>query len=988
MMAELNQKDSDLKEGKALLRSATRTLPGSNQSENFSDNYSTNMEDKDLSKRVTASSGYEPLCRSPHSITSVAPAAVQLKLRHLRKPQSADYSQVGSDFRSKDSQGDFVSGDSDQMLLRVSRELRERHSGIQSVKPSSSNSFEQDPDKMLAYVRARNSKIISSNMLSNAKKQLKIQSTNSHLQTIVEETSKGKGISKIPVMDRKVSCGKRMKSVIQNGQHSSVVLNRSGPESLSTGICLREWLEPGCHRVDIAERLLMFRQIVELVDFAHCQGVALQELRPSCFILLPSNEIIYTGASAIRQSDGILNRDSSKKRLLDQGVCAEHNLGGKQRKLTDRIICAKYQHQYTSNSGSKSKVHAEKKFCIGPEDSGYGELQFQNLPKHSIAHLEETWYTSPEDLGEIGCTLPSNIYALGILLFELLCCCESWEVHSAVMLDLHHRILPPDFLSRSPMEAGFCFWLLHPEPLSRPTSREILQSELIGAHQGRTYRCDDFSNFDDDLEAESGLRSFLLSIKDEKYGHASKLIKDIRCLEEDISKFTTGHFPGASSDYFRADNELSCEREQGFCLEESARSGFASRLFSASDMNETQMMKSISQLDNAYFSARSQMLVMETASATEPNKNLLDKRDNHVRNTTQDLSINKKSGDPLGAFFDGLSKFACHKKFKECGTLRNSDLLNSSSAICSLSFDRDEDHIATAGVSKKIKIFDFNAIVDNSLDIHYPSVEMSNNSRLSSVCWNNYFKSYLASSDYDGVVQIWDANTGQGICQHKEHKRRAWSVDFSQADPTKFASGSDDFSVRLWHVKEENSINTIWNPANVCFVQFSAYSSHLLILGCADYKIYGYDLRHTKMPWCTLPGHAKAVSYVRFVDKETLVSASTDNTLKLWDLNKSSSNGSSNACSLTFSGHTNEKNFVGLSVFDDYIACGSETNEVYNYHKSVPIPITSHKFDFDHIPTSEFGDSGPYVSSVCWRRKSSTLVAANSSGTMKLLHIV
>lgn len=107
---------------------------------------------------------------------------------------------------------------------------------------------------------------------------------------------------------------------------------------------------------------------------------------------------------------------------------------------------------------------------------------------------------------------------------------------------------------------------------------------------------------------------------------------------------------------------------------------------------------------------------------------------------------------------------------------------------------------------------------------------------------------------------------------------------------------------------QENSINTIWNPANVCFVQFSAYSSHLLILGCADYKIYGYDLRHTKLPWCTLPGHAKAVSYVRFVDKETLVSASTDNTLKLWDLNKSSSTGlSSNACSLTFSGHTNEK---------------------------------------------------------------------------------
>lgn len=35
----------------------------------------------------------------------------------------------------------------------------------------------------------------------------------------------------------------------------------------------------------------------------------------------------------------------------------------------------------------------------------------------------------------------------------------------------------------------------------------------------------------------------------------------------------------------------------------------------------------------------------------------------------------------------------------------------------------------------------------------------------------------------------------------------------------------------------------------------------------------------------------------------------------------------------TFKGHTNEKNFVGLTVNGEYIACGSETNEVFVYHK-------------------------------------------------------
>jgi len=37
----------------------------------------------------------------------------------------------------------------------------------------------------------------------------------------------------------------------------------------------------------------------------------------------------------------------------------------------------------------------------------------------------------------------------------------------------------------------------------------------------------------------------------------------------------------------------------------------------------------------------------------------------------------------------------------------------------------------------------------------------------------------------------------------------------------------------------------------------------------------------------------------------------------------------------TFRGHKNEKNFVGLSVNNEYIACGSETNEVFVYHKVI-----------------------------------------------------
>lgn len=63
------------------------------------------------------------------------------------------------------------------------------------------------------------------------------------------------------------------------------------------------------------------------------------------------------------------------------------------------------------------------------------------------------------------------------------------------------------------------------------------------------------------------------------------------------------------------------------------------------------------------------------------------------------------------------------------------------------------------------------------------------------------------------------------------------------------------------------------------------------------------------------------MSYVRYTERDRVVSASTDSTLRMWDAK-------SLAPVRTYDGHINEKNFVGLSVDGDFIACGSETNEV------------------------------------------------------------
>ena len=59
-----------------------------------------------------------------------------------------------------------------------------------------------------------------------------------------------------------------------------------------------------------------------------------------------------------------------------------------------------------------------------------------------------------------------------------------------------------------------------------------------------------------------------------------------------------------------------------------------------------------------------------------------------------------------------------------------------------------------------------------------------------------------------------------------------------------------------------------------------------LQVGSADHHIHYYDLRNTSHPLHIFSGHKKAVSYVKFLSNNELASASTDSTLRLWDVNE------------------------------------------------------------------------------------------------------
>jgi len=126
------------------------------------------------------------------------------------------------------------------------------------------------------------------------------------------------------------------------------------------------------------------------------------------------------------------------------------------------------------------------------------------------------------------------------------------------------------------------------------------------------------------------------------------------------------------------------------------------------------------------------------------------------------------------------------------------------------------------------------------------------------------------------------------------------------------------------------------------------------------------------------------VSYVKFLNREDIVSASTDSQLKMWNVNSSH-------CLRSFVGHTNEKNFVGLATDGDYIACGSENNALYVYYKGLTKQLFSFKFDAVRSVLEngrKEDDVNEFVSAVCWRQHSNVVVAANSQGIIKILELV
>lgn len=329
---------------------------------------------------------------------------------------------------------------------------------------------------------------------------------------------------------------------------------------------------------------------------------------------------------------------------------------------------------------------------------------------------------------------------------------------------------------------------------------------------------------------------------------------------------------------------------------------------------------------------------------------------------------------------DMLVEATSFSAIRRRGGIQHIDILRTNhSLISSIEFNAPATLFATAGVTRRIKVFEFDAILQNGgkdvegdIRHHYPVLEIPTVSKLSCLSWSHQRHSVLAASTYNGDILIQDTETNTLLDTLREHSKRTWYVDSSALMPNMLLSGSDDRSVKLWDVDRHQScsVMSLETSANVCCVKFNPFDAQQIAFGSADHNVYSYDLRQPSRPLCVFEGHWRAVSHVLFLNRSELISASTDSSCKLWNVQKQQPG-------LSYAGHTNDRNFVGLTGYKDFFACGSEDNAVYIYHKGFAGPVVRHGF----------GPSAAFVSTVAWKPKSNLLVAANNIGGVEILEL-
>lgn len=194
-------------------------------------------------------------------------------------------------------------------------------------------------------------------------------------------------------------------------------------------ISLRQWLDKPDRSVDVYECLHIFRQIVEIVNIAHSQGIVVHNVRPSCFVMSSFNHVSFIESASCSDSGSDSVEDGAAE-IKTQTPLPTHGARQKRSLGSEDIVPVRTSISALSESSCmlSSAVYAARASLI--EDSEENktkdrrkaeevEGKKQSFPMKHILSMETSWYTSPEEVAGASSTCASDIYRLGVLLFEV-----------------------------------------------------------------------------------------------------------------------------------------------------------------------------------------------------------------------------------------------------------------------------------------------------------------------------------------------------------------------------------------------------------------------------------------------------------------------------------------------------------------------------------------------------------------------------------------